>query len=91
MLVRKNISVSESLQKMELEGLNEDVNAALFTWNYQSMQDWNSEWYGLLVAVRATDGMLETTGTINIHVRALNDPPAISLGNSTFVTQRIML
>ena len=43
-------------------------------------------WIGQ-VAVRATDGMLETTGTINIHVRALNDPPAISLGNSTFVTQ----
>ena len=60
LLVGKNISISESLQKMELEGLNEDINAALFTLNYQSMQDWNSEWYGLeQVAVRATDGILK--------------------------------
>ena len=88
LLVGKDISVSESLQKIELEGLNKDVNTVLFTLNYQSRQDWNSELYGLeQVAIRATDGILETTGTINIHVRALNDPPAISLGNSAFVTQ----
>jgi hypothetical protein len=88
LLTGQDIVVSEILQNMQLEGLQADINTAIYTLTYQSKNDWNSEWNGLeQMTVSVTDGLLTTTGVVNIHVHGVNDAPIISLGAASFTTE----